>query len=147
MITVRPVTTEAQAQWRDLWEGYLDFYGTALTEEQTALTWARFLDPVEPMGCLLAHDEAGRVLGFASYILHRSTWARQHYCYLEDLFVAQDARGKGAGRALIEAVAAQAREAGAGRLYWETRQDNAQGRALYDRLAVLTDFVQYRMPL
>lgn len=147
MTTIRPAGAADEAAWRPLWQGYLDFYGATLMADQTALTWKRMLDPDEPMGCILAFDGDGRALGFATYILHRSTWAQHHYCYLEDLFVSEDARGQGAGRALIEAVASVARDTGAGRLYWETRQGNAQGRALYDRLATLTDFIQYRMAL
>ena len=147
MVTVREAQAEDETAWRDLWRAYLDHYAASLTEDMTALTWRRFLDPAEPMGCLLAVDGAGRVLGFATYILHRSTWAQHHYCYLEDLLVAEDARGQGAGRALVQAVAALARKAGAGRLYWETHADNLPARALYDRLATLTDFRQYRMAL
>jgi len=50
------------------------------------------------------------LIGFAHYLLHRSTWAQVCYCYLEDLFVEPSARGSGAGRALIAAVEAAARD-------------------------------------
>lgn len=86
----------------------------------------------------------GRALGIANLVFHRSTWARDWYCYLEDLFVAPDARGKGVGRALIEAVYAEADRRGASRTYWATQAKNATARTLYDRLGSLTEFVQYR---
>ena len=70
----------------------------------------------------------------------RPTW----YCYLEDLFVDPSHRGKGAGRALIEAVYREADAHQCTRTYWVTEETNATARALYDRMATKTSFVQYR---
>jgi ribosomal protein S18 acetylase RimI-like enzyme len=53
----------------------------------------------------------------------------------------------GVGRALIEAVCARAKAAGASRVYWNTSETNATARALYDKVATLTRFVQYRKDL
>jgi GNAT superfamily N-acetyltransferase len=63
---------------------------------------------------------------------------------LQDLFVAEVARGQGLGRALIEAVYREARAAGASRVYWLTHETNATARALYDKLADRPGFIQYR---
>jgi GNAT superfamily N-acetyltransferase len=93
---------------------------------------------------LVAADEAGRALGIAALVFHRSTWSPSWYCYLEDLFVAPAARGTGIGRALIEATYAEADRRGASRTYWATQEKNETARTLYDRLGQLTDFVQYR---
>ena len=92
----------------------------------------------------LVATEDDRVYGIANLVFHRSTWSPDWYCYLEDLFVAPEARGKGVGRALIEAAYAEADRRGATRTYWATQAKNATARALYDRLGVLTEFVQYR---
>jgi hypothetical protein len=46
-------------------------------------------------------------------------------------------------RALIEAVADQAREKNATRLYWHTKEDNARARMLYDKLASFGGFIKY----
>ena len=78
------------------------------------------------------------------YIFHRSTWTIGNYCYLQDLFTAEEARGKGAGQALIEAVYERAREAGASRVYWLTQESNEVARRLYDKLADRPGFIQYR---
>jgi ribosomal protein S18 acetylase RimI-like enzyme len=83
-------------------------------------------------------------MGIAHYLFHRSTWAPHRYCYLEDLFVADAARGKGLGRALIEAVYARAEAANASRVYWLTQSSNTQARALYDKVADNLGFIQYR---
>lgn len=64
-------------------------------------------------------------------------------CYLQDLFVAEAARGRGAARALMGQVAEMARDRGAARLYWTTQQDNARARILYDKVARFNGFIRY----
>jgi len=64
-------------------------------------------------------------------------------CYLQDLFTSPDVRGRGVGRALIEGVYAQARDAGARRVYWQTQEDNAAARRLYDQVARHIGFIAY----
>jgi GNAT superfamily N-acetyltransferase len=65
-------------------------------------------------------------------------------CYLQDLFVADDARGSGVGRVLIEHVYADARRRGASRVYWLTHEFNHNARQLYDRVADRSGFIHYR---
>ncbi len=84
------------------------------------------------------------MIGLAHYLFHRSTAQIAPICYLQDMFVAEAARGRGAGRALLEAVCARAKEAKASRVYWNTDMNNTTARALYDSVATLTRFVQYR---
>lgn len=145
-IAVRPVHAGDAARWRELWQGYLDFYRQALPEEVTQRTWQRLLDDAQPLHGLLAIRDHRDVVGFAIYHMHLSTWSIGEVCYLEDLYVDAAARGCGAGRKLIEAVYAAADEAGATRVYWHTDASNARARKLYDRIGVLTDFIQYRRP-
>jgi GNAT superfamily N-acetyltransferase len=140
---IRPLSAADRAAWEPLWAGYLTFYGAALAPEVTDTTWARLLDPAEPMHALGAF-EGERLLGITHYIFHRSTWTSGDYCYLQDLFTAAEARGRGIGRALIEAVYERARAAGASRVHWLTQEGNATARALYDRIADRSGFIQYR---
>lgn len=142
-LIVRDLQPSDETAWRKLWRGYLDFYGATVADDVTDLTWARIQDPNEPVFALGAEQD-GVVLGFATCVLHRSTWARQHYCYLEDLYVDEETRGLGVGRALIEAVYARADDLGAERVYWVTQETNATARVLYDAVAKRTGFVQYR---
>ena len=86
----------------------------------------------------------GELTGIVQYLYHRSTWTPGNYCYLQDLFVAESGRNHGLGRALIEAVYAQARNAGASRVYWLTHETNETARALYDKVAERSGFIQYR---
>ena len=64
--------------------------------------WGRFFDIYEPLHALVA-EEGKTLLGLAHYLFHRSTIIVEASCYLHDLFTAEAARGKGVGRALIEA--------------------------------------------
>lgn len=142
-IEIRPVRPDERDAWEPLWSGYLTFYETAVAPEVTDTTWKRLHDPAEPMHVLGAYID-GALIGIVHYLFHRSTWTVGDYCYLQDLFTAPEARGRGAGRALIEAVTERAREAGASRVYWLTHEANATARFLYDRVADRPGFIQYR---
>ena len=143
VVTVRPLEAGDHAVWDPLWRGYLTFYKTALADEVRAVTWSRLLDPAEPMkGALALRD--GVAVGLVHHIRHRSCWTVGDYIYLQDLFVAETARGTGAGRALIEHVYAHARATDASRVHWLTHETNTDAMKLYDRIAERSGFVQYR---
>jgi GNAT superfamily N-acetyltransferase len=143
---VRLVRPDDQPGWRPLWDGYNTFYGrhgpTALPEAITASTWQRFFDPAEPMFALVA-EEAGRLVGLAHCVFHRSMTRIEPVCYLSDLFTLPELRGRGIGRLLIEASAAEARSRGSKRLYWQTHTSNSAGRRLYDKVARHEGFIVY----
>lgn len=134
-------------QWLPLWDGYNTFYERvgpkALAPEVTPTTWKRFLDPAEPMWALVAEDD-GKLVGFTHYLFHRNTGTIHDSCYLQDLFTLESCRGRGVGRALIEAVAEQAKLAGSPRIYWQTHETNATAMKLYDKVAAKTGFLVYR---
>jgi GNAT superfamily N-acetyltransferase len=145
-VEVRLVGSDEREAWEPLWRDYLAFYETVLPPATYDLTWRRLHDPAEPTFVLGGYVD-GTLKGIVHYLFHRSNWTTADVCYLQDLFVASDARGAGLGRALIEAVAERAREAGAPRLYWMTHEDNRTARALYDAVAERSGFIQYRKPL
>lgn len=144
--TIRAVRSDDLPRWRVLWDGYNAFYGrsgtTALPEAVTASTWARFLDPAEPVHALVAECD-GAIVGIVHYVFHRSTTRVADVCYLQDLFTDETMRGRGVARRLIEAVAVAARASRASRVYWQTRGDNATARLLYDRIAKYDGFIVY----
>jgi GNAT superfamily N-acetyltransferase len=74
---------------------------------------------------------------------HRSCWTPGDYCYLQDLFVAETARGEGVGTALIEAVAEAARARACSRVYWLTHETNLKAQGLYEKIAARSGFIQY----
>jgi GNAT superfamily N-acetyltransferase len=145
-VEIRPVRPTDYNAWLPLWSGYNEFYGrvgaTALDPAITETTWKRFFDPGEPVYALVA-DAGGSLAGLAHYLYHRSTTRAELVCYLQDLYTAPARRGRGIGRALIEGVSAEARQAGLKRIYWQTQASNAPGRALYDRVAKHHGFIVY----
>ncbi len=78
----------------------------------------RHLFGVKPMAEVLIAEEAGHAIGFALFFHNFSTFEGRPGLYLEDLFVAPDARGKGAGKALLVRLARIALERDCARLEW-----------------------------
>jgi GNAT superfamily N-acetyltransferase len=143
---VRPVVAADFPQWLPLWTGYNTFYKRTVPDEITRTSWARFLDPGEPMHALVAEQD-GQLLGLTHYLFHRATAMVEDNCYLSDLFTNRQARGKGVGRLLIEAVYDAARRAGCSRVYWQTHETNAVAQVLYNEVADRSGFIVYRKPL
>ena len=139
---IRAALPSDEAVWRQMWRGYLQFYEADVSDEVTNRTWKRILDPDSAVMCIVAEVD-GQVYGFANCVVHENTWETQPVCYLEDLFVSPAARGHGVGSALIEWLRNAMRAEGWARLYWVTRQGNAQARRVYDRFAQADDFVRY----
>ena len=142
-ITIRPLEQSDRAEWRRLWTDYLTFYETSVAEDVYATTWARLFDPgeYEPKGFIALLD--GAPAGLVHYLYHRSCWSLVDNCYLQDLFSAPEARGKGIGAALIAAVRKTAADRGVANVYWMTHETNETARKLYDRVARRTGFIEY----
>jgi len=150
MPIVRPVTPADFDQWLPLWKGYNAFYKrtgpTAVSDEVTRTTWSRFFDGYEPMHAQVAEHE-GKLVGLVHYLFHRNTVMLGPVCYLQDLFTDDTLRGKGVGKALIEAVYVHAKAAGSPRVYWHTHETNKTAMRLYDYVATHSGFVVYRKEL
>jgi GNAT superfamily N-acetyltransferase len=141
---IAPLQPDDRAAWEILARGYKAFYNTPTTDAEYDTTWKRLLaqDGVYGLGAWVD----GRLVGIAHYLFHTAVWATTN-CYLQDLFTLQAARGKGVARALIEAVAEQARERKASRYYWLTQDHNATARVLYDKVGKHHGFIRYDYPL
>jgi GNAT superfamily N-acetyltransferase len=142
---VRPLLAKDKSAWTPLFLGYIAFYKSSVTDETIELTWQRLMSGGDGVHRgLVVVDANDAPFGIAHVLFHRSTWSQTYYCYLEDLFVSPDARAKGAGRALIEAVYVEADKMGATRTYWSTQESNYRARGLYDQVATKSPFIQYR---
>ncbi len=145
-VTVRALAAGDEARWRELWTAYNHFYDSDVPEFVTARTLKRLLAPGSALVGRVALLD-GDVVGFTASVIHEATWDIRPVCYLEDLFVSEDARGSGVGRALIDDLLELARQSNWGRLYWHTRADNRTARRLYDHYVPADDFVRYRLIL
>ena len=142
-VSVRALKPEDKPQWAALWRAYLAFYDTTRPPEIYDLYFERLIgtDP-QDFNALVAEAD-GTLVGLTHYLFHRHGWSVENTCYLQDLYAAPDARGMGVGRALIEAVYAQADTAGVPTVYWLTQDFNTEARKLYDRIGVKTPFIKY----
>ena len=143
-VEIGPLAPADREQWEALFRGYIDFYERTLPDERYALAWEEF-QSARRMHALGARLD-GRLVGIAHFFIHANT-SGPDVCYLQDLFTAPESRGHGAATALIEAIAAWARERGCMRLYWSTQESNATARRVYDRVAANRGFIRYELDL
>ncbi|MGY5957237.1 GNAT family N-acetyltransferase [Kosakonia sp. BK9b] len=144
IVTIEAARETDYEGWLPMWKNYQIFYNVDIAESVTKRTWQRFSSPIEPVFCAVARKN-GRLVGFVHYLFHRSTWAESDYCYLEDLYVCEDNRGKHVGKQLIEHVQKEARKRHACHLYWHTHEANYRGQRLYDWVAKKSGMIEYRM--
>lgn len=146
VLTIRPLTQDDRQRWLQLWRGYLTFYKTEFSAEKTEITWNRLLDPEFNLYGLVAEVD-GQLNGMTTYNFQNSTWSEIGQCLLEDLFVDENFRGQGTGRALIDAVIQEAKSRGCSRVYWNTDETNETARKLYDTYVLESGKRQYRIPI
>lgn len=147
-VQVRPVTAAELTDVLPLVAGYQRFYGVAEPDDdRNRRYFGRFLAP-SVHGLLLGAWEAEQAVGFACLYFTGSSIHAADIVYLSDLFVAKDARGRGTGRALMEAAVEVARGRGARHIEWLTAIDNRPAQALYERLGTERDaWFGYEIPL
>jgi GNAT superfamily N-acetyltransferase len=144
LITIGKLAPADRAAWEELFRGYAAFYREDHPQPVYDRAWAQF-QADERMHALGAWLD-GSLVGIVHFFPHPRTTGTD-VCYLEDLFTAPEARGKGVARALISAVAEWAAGRGLDRVYWQTHQTNATARALYDQVAVNEGFIVYSLDL
>ncbi|KAI5962747.1 HPA3 [Candida theae] len=151
-VVIRPIEAKDKEQWLNLWTGplgYIEFYKSLdkITPEISETTFARFLDPKEPVYALVAVDpHTDKIIGFANYLTHRNTWTINDALYLNDLFVSETSRLHGVGRKLIEAVYDEADRLKCEKCYWSTQFENHRAQLLYTKVGVKSGFLLYRRP-
>jgi ribosomal protein S18 acetylase RimI-like enzyme len=140
---VRDLEERDRPAWQQLYAGYGDFYKTPLSDEKADRVWAWLMDPSYEAFGLVAVDDNDSPVAIAHYRQFARLLADGVGIYLDDLFTAANARGTGAGTALIGRLEDIARERGADVVRWITANDNFVGQKLYDRLASRTMWVTY----
>ena len=140
---IRPLAKADYEEWRALWVSYLEFYETSLKADVIDETFSRFIDNDQTRQNALVAESTDELVGLVHYIFHLDTWKIQEVCYLQDLFVIPQNRGKKIGQLLIEGVYERADKYGAPSVYWLTQEFNVPARKLYDQMADLTPFIHY----
>jgi GNAT superfamily N-acetyltransferase len=143
-ISIGSLTAQDRPAWEELFRQYIDFYQRDEPAEMYERAWREFQADTR-MHALAARWD-GRLVGITHFLVHANT-SGPDVCYLQDLFTAPDARGKGVARALIAAVAERAAARGCRRVYWNTHESNATARRLYDKVAENRGFIRYQIEL
>jgi len=132
---IEPATTADLAELLGLMRAYCDFYEVAPSDERLlALARALIEDPRCEGLQLLARDRAGAAVAFATLYWSWSTTDACRIGVMNDLYVADGARGQGLAERLIEACRIECRRRGAKRLTWQTALENRRAQAVYDRV-------------
>ena len=131
-IEIAPVAVDEFEELLPLIAAYQRFYEVAeVDDERNPAFFRRFIAPSED-GLLLGARGEGGLLGYACLYWHFSSLEATECVLMNDLYVSEDARGEGVGRALIEATAEVARERGVPFVEWSTAPDNKTAQRLYD---------------
>jgi len=144
VISIGKLTPTVHPDWEYLFRGYNDFYERELPSEAYERAWTAFQEDTRMHALGARLDD--QLVGITHFLTHASTTAAD-VCYLQDLFTAPEARGKGVGRALIAAASEWARVQGCSRIYWSTQETNATARLLYDQVALNRGFILYQINL
>lgn len=147
--SIQTVREDDLADLLPLMRDYCDFYEVRPGDaELLALSRALIEGPTSDGVQLIARDEAGRAVGFATIFWTWQTLAAARLAVMNDLFVHPDARGSGLADALIAACAERARGHGASSLGWQTAEDNKRAQAVYERVGGhASRWVDYELPL
>ena len=146
-LEIRPIRRDEVDQGLPLYAGYQRFYGVVEPDDQRNRSFfARFAAPSE-IGLLLGAWEDGRLVGFACLYWTFSSVSATEIALMNDLFVAEGTRGRGIGRALIDAATDATRVRGLHHLEWYTAPDNASAQRVYDATgAMRSTWVAYEIP-
>ena len=145
------ITLVGEADLADLlpmMRAYCDFYAVQPSDgDLEALARALIASPAHDGIQLIARDDGGAPLGFATVYWSWQTLNAARAGVMNDLFVVPEARGQGVGRALIEECRRRAREHGAATLVWETAPDNESAQRLYRSLDAREErWLSYSLP-
>ena len=145
-IEIAPVSAAGYEALLPLIAAYQRFYEVEeIDAERNRAFFRRFLSPSDD-GMLLGARTDAELVGYACLYWHFSSTRAVETVLMNDLFVSEAARGRGVGRALIEASAAAARNRGAARLEWATAPDNLTAQRLYDSTgAERSEWVEYEL--
>ena len=144
-LTVRSVQQSDRAGWEALYRGYAEFYRVAQTQAMRDRVWGWLHDDANEVRGLVAEGAGGALVGLAHYRAFARPLSASVGCFLDDLFVAPEARGSGAADALLARLRGIAASEGWSVIRWITAENNYRARAAYDRVAVRTGWVTYDM--
>jgi ribosomal protein S18 acetylase RimI-like enzyme len=142
-VQVRPLGDKDFFPWLGLFEGYSEFYKSDLTDEKALRVWSWLIDKNHDLDGAVAVADNGDFVGFTLYRPYPRTLSGDVGLFIDDLFVATDARETGVGRALLDFAKDYAKAHNYRQLQWVTAADNDTAQKLYDEVGSRTSWVTY----
>lgn len=142
---IRSVEAGDRAGWQEMFEGYCRFYEVSVEDKKSETVWNWLLDPSHMIQGIVATDN-GAIIGLAHFHGWPDTLEGDNTCYLADLFVAPDQRGKQIGKALFEDVMKISSTHGWSGVCLLTHKSNKVGQNLYSQFGHATDYLFYSVP-
>ena len=147
-VSVRPATEADRNAFLSMWA---DFTSLAPDEpgdrDMGMVNWSRITDAANGLQCVVAVDEADTPIGFTLFLAFPFTWSHGDVCYLLDIYVEPQSRGKGVAQAMIGELSQIGQAAGWFKIFWMTQSDNFTAQRLYDKLATRMDYLRYDLTI
>ncbi len=131
-VTIKPVSEREFFAWYELFTAYAECMGVKADDERTMRVWTAVQSDAH---AVVAFDGGGKPVGFAHFTTFKRLLQGDTGYTVEDLFVAEQARGNGVATALIEHVRTRAEEQHRAIIRWVTRPDDPAARALYEKFS------------
>ena len=152
MSTEHVISVVGEADLEDLLpllRGYCDFYEVAPSDDALlAISRALIADPEREGMQLIGREPDGKAVGFATIYWTWQTLNAARLGVMNDLFVAEEARGTGLADRLIEACRERSATHGARELAWQTAKDNHRAQKVYDRIGgSKSEWLDYSLPV
>lgn len=141
-IEIRPFIADDRLPFVEMWKAFTE---TAPNEPGNPLIGEVNFKRIMSGGPLrgIVASQGAQPLGFTLFLSFPFTWAQGDVCYLQDIFVADSARGKGLAQAMIAYLVGLAKENGWFKIFWMTTPENATAQHLYDKVAKRMNYVRY----
>jgi GNAT superfamily N-acetyltransferase len=142
VLTVHRAGPADEADWRRLWAGWQAHMKSLVPEQATARCWQQMMAG-DDLLAFLARLPSGEAVGFANVSRTPFAWTASPSLFLQDLYVVPEARGKGAGQALMQAIYAHADQIGADQVFWMVDETDMPLQRFYGRVGRRSPYLRY----
>ena len=142
-IQIRPLLPNDFPNWLPLWDA--NNLGHK-NEKVTTETWSRLTNENSAV-CGICALKNGEMVGLVHYILHPTTGAIEHACYMQDVYVDENYRGQGIAKKMIIDLIEIGKKEKWSRLYWLADAENEAAQALYKNIGIKMNFTLHIQPL
>ncbi|MGE0006288.1 MAG: N-acetyltransferase family protein [Parvibaculaceae bacterium] len=142
--SIRPAEAGDRDAFLEMWRDFVALApGEPGNHRMGETNWARIMDPGHGLQCIIALGDDGTPAGFTLFLALAFTWSTGDACYLQDIYVREEQRGRGIAQAMIEHLRQLGLEAGWFKIFWMTQSDNFAAQRVYDKVARRMDYLRY----